>query len=297
MGKKGRGRKFFLIWALILLGFAAGVIFGVYFAGKSGPEKVAVKEGEKPVAKLIPPQVNIPEKPLEIEVARAPRVAIVIDDMGQDMKKLNELFKVDAPITVAVLPHLRYSKKVAVEAHFKKGWEVILHLPMEPKPHGSNGENGGISPGEGALFTNMSAEAVRAQVEDDLKDVPYAIGVNNHMGSRFTEDPELMRAVLSVVKKRSMFFLDSRTTPDSVADRVAREVGVKNADRNVFLDNTRDGKYIKGQIMELVSIARKRGKAIGIGHPYPETIEALKENISILRNEGINVVKLSELVE
>ncbi|MBI5493267.1 MAG: divergent polysaccharide deacetylase family protein [Deltaproteobacteria bacterium] len=296
MGRQRKNRGLLKWGGLLALGFIAGAAF-VFFLLENGYIQRPSPEVKPPIASIpeerpLPPEAPPPEAPQPPEAPPGyyPRVAIVIDDMGQDPKKLKELLKLKEPITIAVIPHLRYSREVALQAS-SNGLEVLLHLPMEPKDTEDN------DPGKGALLTAMSADEVRAQVEQDLKAVPNAIGVNNHMGSKFTEDEILMRAVLQVVKKKEMFFLDSRTSSNSVAGRLARELGVRNADRNVFLDNNRDVKYIKGQISELVSIARKRGKAIGIGHPYPETIEALKETVSGLDGKGIVIVKLSEIVE
>lgn len=281
------------------MGFLGGAL-SIFLLYNYGPlERPPGRGPERPVARLVPPVEVPPQKVLEAPpppelMPEYPRVAIVIDDMGQDMRVLDELFEVDAPITVAVLPHLRYSRRVAEEAHDKKGWEVLLHLPMEPK---GLSEGNGKNPGKGAVLTGMSKREVKRVVRDDLQEVPYASGVNNHMGSKFTEDEALMRAVLEVVKENGIFFLDSRTTASSVARRLALNTGVRFAGRNVFLDNSRDPDYIRGQIDKLVSIARKRGHAIAIGHPYPETIEILKETIPQLRKDGIGVVKLSEVMD
>ncbi len=295
MGRQRKNRGLLKWGGLFVLGFVAGAAF-VFFLFENGyiprpsPE-VTLPTAPKPEERPLPPEAPLaPEAPQPPEARYYPRVAIVIDDMGQDPKKLKELLMLKEPITIAVMPHLRYSREVASEA-YSNGLEVLLHLPMEPRDTEDH------DPGKGALLTAMSADEVRAQVERDLKSVPNAIGINNHMGSKFTEDEALMRAVLQVVKKKEMFFLDSRTSSNSVAGRLARELGVRNADRNVFLDNNRDVKYIKGQISELVSIAKKRGKAIGIGHPYPETIEALKETVSELDGKGIKIVRLSEIIE
>lgn len=292
MGRQRKNRGLLKWGGLFALAFIAGAAF-VFFLLENGYIS-------RPYPEVKPPEAPIPEKPTLPEAPKPPeappearyypKVAIVIDDMGQDPKKLKELLLLKEPITVAVIPYLRYSREVALQAS-SNGLEVLLHLPMEPKDTEEH------HPGKGALMTAMSAAEVKAQVERDLLSVPNAIGVNNHMGSKFTEDEILMRAVLQVVKKKEMFFLDSRTSSNSVAGRLARELGVRNADRNVFLDNNRDVEYIKGQIAELVSIARKRGKAVGIGHPYPETIEALKETVSGLEGKGVEIVRLSEIVE
>lgn len=296
MGKdrrKDKGGAGWKSWGLLLAGFLIGAAFIVilFRLGDFWKTPSPVKVVEKPV--IVPPKIELPQREIskpEKPLGEYPKVAIVIDDMGQDLNKLNQLFQLHEPITIAVMPNLRYSRETADRAS-NHGLEVLLHLPMEPKDLKDN------NPGKGALFTRMTQDEIRNTIEKDLKTVPHAIGVNNHMGSRFTENEASMKTVLLLVKKKDMFFLDSRTTPNSVGEKMAREIGVRNAGRNVFLDNTREDKYIKGQISELISIAKKRGRAIAIGHPYPETIEALSETVSKLNNSGIKVVKLSELEE
>lgn len=210
--------------------------------------------------------------------------------MGYGMKKLRELLEVDAPITVAVLPHLKNSREVALEAH-ENGREVLLHLPMEPR------DSSNYDPGEGALLTTMDEDEVLRLLKTAIEGVPFLSGVNNHMGSKFTEDEELMRVVLKVVKESGIYFLDSKTTEASVASTVAKELGVKTASRNIFLDNSRDEEYIRGQFSELIAVAGKNGRAVAIGHPYPETIAVLTELVPHLKDQGVEVVALSELVE
>jgi polysaccharide deacetylase 2 family uncharacterized protein YibQ len=298
MAKKNSSKGFILTVALVFLGVIVGVASAVFLFIYVLPDKSGPKEPLTKLSKHIPEELPKIARPEEENIPLPhikPRVAIVIDDMGADLKRMRELFDVDAQITVAVLPYLRHSKKVATEAHNSRGWEVILHLPMEPK--GFDAGETGKNPGKGALFTNMSVADIKAQVEDDIKDVPFADGINNHMGSRFTEDTALMKVVLGVAKGHRLFFLDSRTTADSVAGKAAQAMGVKSAERAVFLDNTRDVDYVKKQVAELVSVAKHKGSAIAIGHPYPETIIALKESVGYLKENGIEVVRLSELVK
>lgn len=290
MAKTGRKDKGPFRLGLVVIGVVAGIIVGAFlikFSGSPTELPQPVVKAAAPLTGAQPDKTAIPKPVL--------RVAIVIDDMGSDLKKLNELFEVDAPLTVAVLPFQRYSKAVATKIHLRKGWEVILHLPMEPK--GLSLGDSDKNPGKGALLTSMSAREVVRQTLAGINDVPYAGGVNNHMGSKFTEDAVLMRAALNVMMQNKLYFLDSRTSASSIAGKIAREMGIRNADRSVFLDNTRDAKYIKGQLDELVIMARRKGKAIAIGHPYPETIAALKSNISFLKEQGVEVVKLSDLVD
>lgn len=287
-------------WAIAAIGFVAGAAlvlvilkFTDYFEkpGKPVSPSASIPPEERPAP---PPLVTPPPAPEEIPPKvpekTGPMLAIVIDDMGRDINILRELAEVGAPVTVAVLPNLKHSKETAEEAH-SKGIEVILHLPMEPRDLKGN------DPGKGALLTAMGPEEIRKRIEADLSQVPYAKGANNHMGSRFTEDKDDMRTVLKALKERDMYFLDSRTSPASVAGKLAREVGIKNFDRNVFLDNNQDVAYIKRQLAEAISISKKKGKAIAIGHPHPETIQALKESVSELNANGVRVVPLSELME
>lgn len=293
-------------WALLVLGFIAGAAFVFALLRYGGFEIETPRPKPKPAARVAPPPAappleevkppaveetpREPTAPAVIEVPRpSAKLAIVIDDMGTDMKKLRELVSLGSPVTIAIMPNMRFSKETSMEAS-SKGLEVIMHMPMEPKDVSDN------NPGTDALLTAMTAEEIKALMEAGFKTVPDAIGINNHMGSKFTEDAAHMEAVLQLVKKKNMFFLDSRTSANSVGARLARQIGVRNAYRNVFLDNNRDVKYIKGQIAEAAKIARKRGKAIAIGHPYPETLQALRESVPGLDDTGIEVVRLSEII-
>lgn len=285
MAAQKRSKSNIGVLALVAaLGFIVGAAVVLLVAKYSG-----VRITGQPPA---PPQVaEAPAKPRAVppEKPAGPRVAIVIDDLGADLARLKELIEINAPLTMAVLPHLAHSTESAFNAH-TAGREVIMHLPMEPE------EIGVHDPGPGALLVSMTDAEVARVIEDDLGTVPYATGVNNHMGSRFTADAERMRAALEVIRDKRMFFLDSRTTPDSVAMSVASDLGIKTAGRSVFLDNTREDAYIEGQINELVRAAGRNGSAIAIGHPYPETVRTLAKVVPNLKSAGVEVVPLSELV-
>lgn len=300
MARKKKGSS--LSWLLLALGFAVGVgaaLFFFKFFVASGPKAPPVKPPERavrapeplsPAYPSVPPAAPEPEPVPETVVKPARvRLAIIIDDMGPDIRKLKELLEVGGDITVAVMPDMRDSARISNLAN-SRGLDVIVHMPMEPKEAGEH------NPGDGALLVAMTPEEIRARVEEGMKTVPGAIGMNNHMGSKFTEDSGGMREVLQVVKKKDMLFVDSRTTAKSVAGSMARELGVPSADRNVFLDNTRDVEYIKGQLSEAVRHAKKNGRAVAIGHPYPETIRALKEAVPALASQGVDVVGVSEVV-
>lgn len=303
MARKKKGSSF--SWLLLALGFAAGVGAALFLfryfvapvpkAPPVKPPEQAARVPETPPAAypVATPVERAPEPEAVPETVVKPpvraRLAIIIDDMGPDIRKLKELLEVGGDVTVAVMPDMRDSARISSLAS-SKGLDVIVHMPMEPREPGEH------DPGDGALLVAMTPDEIRAKVESGMKTVPDAIGINNHMGSRFTENPGGMRAVLQVVKKKDMLFIDSRTTPNSVAGRMARELGVPSADRDVFLDNTKDVEYIKRQLSEAVRQARRNGSAIAIGHPYPETIKALREAVPALASQGVDVVGVSEVV-
>jgi polysaccharide deacetylase 2 family uncharacterized protein YibQ len=201
-----------------------------------------------------------------------------------------DFLSLEAPLSFSVFPFAPHSREFAKRAT-KEGRDVLLHIPMEPKGYPA------LDPGKGGLLTTMKRKELLSQLEKDFSNVPYVKGVNNHMGSRFTEDPELMRIVLEGIKEKDLFFLDSRTTPKTVGFKVARELGIKTGQRSVFLDNERDVSKIKARISELIELSRRNGGAIGIGHPHPETIQALREILPSLKENGVELVPVSSLLE
>jgi len=217
------------------------------------------------------------------------KVAIIIDDMGYQKEMADRIMNLNFPVTVSVLPFLPYSRYVAQLAK-EKGMTVLLHLPMEP--HNSN-----VDPGKGAIFSTMSEQEIRAKFLANWQDVPYVSGVSNHMGSKITENRDIMKIILSEIKEKNLYFIDSMTSPDSVGYQLSREMGIKTAQRTVFLDNEQDIDYIGNQIDVLKEFALKYGSAIAIGHPYCNTIDTLMEAYLTFPAEGIEIVKLEELLE
>lgn len=218
-------------------------------------------------------------------------VAIVIDDLGQDLKPARELASISKRITFSVMPGLPQSKKVAELAR-KNGNELFLHLPMEPRD--TNGKRASV----GTLRANMTPMEFMSTIADDIASVPGAVGVNNHEGSGLTENREAMKFLMAELKARELKFLDSLTSSKSIAYATAKEFGLKAAKRDVFLDN--DGEHaaaIRKQLDELVRVAKKNGKAIGIGHPHPATIAELKTWIADAGDEGIEIVPVSKLMQ
>ncbi len=218
-----------------------------------------------------------------------PRVAIIIDDLGQDLATARDLLDINLQLTFSVMPHTENARQVAELAH-RRGREVMLHIPMEPINYPV------ADPGADALFVGMSRKTVQQKVRSYLQQVPHVAGANNHMGSRYTEVQPDMSAVLDVLRSKQLFFVDSRTSARSVAAGAARQAGVSFAARDVFLDNVRDVEAIAREVRKLAGLARRRGQAIGICHPYPQTIAALRREAGLLRSQGVEVVPASSLV-
>jgi polysaccharide deacetylase 2 family uncharacterized protein YibQ len=226
-----------------------------------------------------------------ISSARAgtrPRLAIIIDDIGYDRLGAEAFFALPYPFTVSVLPNLPYSTELAEEAQ-RFGYKVMLHLPMEST-------NGDAKPEAIELRVGMSQEEVGRVLSRMLETVPYASGVNNHQGSRATTDPQLMSEVMLALRERDMFFVDSRTAPNSVAYSVARRSGVPSAYRTVFLDDIQTREATLQQLTLAEREAQKEGWAIAIGHPHPTTLHALAEFLPALESRGVHLVFVSELV-
>jgi hypothetical protein len=215
------------------------------------------------------------------------KIAIVLDDWGYSKKLVNKTLGLKTPVTFSVLPNLAYSTYVAKEAH-QAGYEVILHLPMESKSH--------LAAEKEYLNSQMNEEEISAFLEKSLESVPYADAVSNHQGSKATEDKELMQRFFVILSAKDLFFLDSCVTYDSCAAPTAADCGLKTLTRNVFLDNKSDFDYIKGQFEELQEKALERGEAVGIGHARATTIEALEKLIPEAKENNIEFIFLSELL-
>ena len=221
--------------------------------------------------------------------AGAKRVAILIDDIGYDPEALRRLLAIEAPLAFSVLPHTPHARSSAEAAH-RAGREVLLHLPMEP--HGFPDRD----PGRGALFSSMTAQEIRRTLLEDLKSVPHARGVNNHMGSKFMEKRVPVRVVFGLLRERGLYFVDSLTTEASVARELASEASLRFAQRDRFIDDAEDRSRAAVYLAELLHARDTRGELLLIAHPYPETISALEDAIPRFPAAGIRLVRLSDLV-
>ncbi|UCF73492.1 MAG: divergent polysaccharide deacetylase family protein [Deltaproteobacteria bacterium] len=217
-----------------------------------------------------------------------PKIGIIIDDLGYDSSLAKAFIEFDLPLTFSVLPFAPSARSIARKAR-KEGRETMLHLPMEPINYPA------INPGDGVLLVSMDKEMILEILNRDLSQVPFVAGVNNHMGSRFTENEEKMAVVLGALKTRDLYFIDSRTSGNSVAFEAAKEMALRTACRDIFLDNDLSDDALKVQVERLLSLARHKGRAIGIGHPHEETLMFLKKYQSTINNEA-EVVPVSNLV-
>jgi len=238
---------------------------------------------------VITPSIAASRAPAE-NLSGAPRLAIVIDDLGRDPSAAAAVLALPFPLTASVLPNLPFSADVADRA-YRRGDHVMLHLPME-----AESESGAAQPEAVELRVGMNADQVRSILANMLATVPHAAGVNNHEGSRATADPALMNALMPAIRARGLYFIDSRTTAATVAYDAAESAGVPAASRKVFLDDTPTREAVLAQLELAARDARRDGSAIAIGHPRPATIAALAEGLPRLRADGVRIVFASELV-
>ncbi|WP_420798639.1 divergent polysaccharide deacetylase family protein [Paenibacillus beijingensis] len=219
------------------------------------------------------------------------RVAVVIDDLGNAMDGTEQMLQLPIKLTVAVMPFMQTTKADAEHAH-KLGRDVIVHMPMEP----NRGKAKWLGPG--AITADMSDEEVRKRVEQAIDDVPYAIGMNNHMGSKVTVNERIMRVVLMVCRERGLFFLDSRTAYKSVIPKIGRQVGVPVIGNDVFLDDVYSAGHVAGQIRVLQKFLESHRDAVTIGHVGPPgkiTSAVLLRSIPAMKRHT-EFVRLSELL-
>ena len=216
------------------------------------------------------------------------RIAIVIDDLGLDQDMSRQLALVEGPLTLAFLPYAE-GLQAQTEMVRRSGHEVLVHLPMEPK-------NAGADPGPNALLSTVDQLEFERRLEWNLNRFEGFVGINNHMGSALTENPSLMVRLMVYLRKNGYLFLDSLTSPNSVGIRAATATGVPHIARDIFLDNERNIASILAQLYKTERIAKKRGYAIAIGHPYPETMKALQFWSAKLDQKAFRLVTISQLV-
>ena len=289
-----------LLIALIVLSVAA-IVYVIMFHREETvlvsplPEQKKQTVKQKAVAKEKPQALTPAEEELVIAKITPPRltlkqVAIIIDDIGYDMTPVHELLRIDADITFAILPLLAHSREAADMLH-KANRETLLHLPMEPLSYPKE------KPGNGALFLDMNDEEIIFQLGKNLASVPYVSGVNNHMGSKFMADEERLLLVFKQLKKKDLFFIDSRTTNNSKTTAASQKAHLTVASRKIFLDNDRDYSKIYQILMDVGNAPAGNSPLIVIGHPYPETIRAIRDANKFFREKGVSIVPVSKLMK
>jgi polysaccharide deacetylase 2 family uncharacterized protein YibQ len=281
MAKPGKGKA--------ALGLAVLALGAWWLLHRPSPEAVLRPDrpaaAPSPVPALSPAVTAAPEAPSPVP-APGPRLALVIDDWGYQSRPVEVLPSMGIPLTTAVLPSLPFSQAAAEAAH-ALGDEVILHCPMEAL--------GRVPEEKGTLKVGMSTAQLRALLEKNWDSIPYADGLNNHQGSKATENAALVAVVAAFVKEKGVFFLDSVTTAKSVVPAAAKAAGIPWASRRVFLDDLDQPGAIRAQLARAAAIARRTGTCIAIGHPRANTLAALRQEGPRLQAEGIQLVHVSDL--
>ena len=310
---------FLIAGAVALMGF--GVVFGVTLDLATRPAKQAAavpQAAPKPSRQYVPankiqlepeaePQqasilsTNPPseikplaQQALTMNAVPSPRagdivLAIVIDDMGLDRPRAVKMISLDGPLTLSLMTYADGLPSLVTQAR-ERGHEVMAHLPMEPLDPKEN-------PGPGALRVSMDEATIRKTLAADLDGWSGYVGINNHMGSKFTKDRVRMNIVMEELKARGLLWLDSKTIGDTVGPQAAKAAGVPYVERDVFLDNTETVEAVTAQLEALVTTAKAHGSAIGIGHPHDATFTALRAWLPHLAGRGITLVPVTETLK
>ncbi len=270
---------------LVVLVIVAGLV--AHFLLPQRPAKVrsiTTNVLKPPRFEIYPKEEKHPYKPvikskIKPKAGRLNKIAIIIDDVGYDRHIIEKFLVLDTVLTFSILPYSPFEKSIAKAAH-AKGFEVMLHLPMEPN------EYPGVDPGPGALLTTMSPDKLILQLNTDLNKVPLIKGVNNHMGSKMTTVSVQLYQIFSILKQKNLFFIDSRTTPDTLCRPSARMFHLPFAQRDVFIDHIQKPDFIQKQLNRLLQIANNHGEAIGIAHPHEMTYDVLKAMLPLLKKKA-----------
>lgn len=214
------------------------------------------------------------------------KIAIVIDDIGY---RATDKLALSLPkqVTFSVLPHTPFGRSLAEQGN-KQNREILLHVPMESINN--------LTLGPGALTANMSEQSVQSSLAASIADIPYVIGVNNHMGSKLTQMSEPMGWTMQFLKENDLFFLDSKTSQYSQAEYIAQQAGIPSLHRNIFLDNEINEAYIEKQFLKLIRMSKRDGIVVAIAHPHPETISVLERMIPLLADKDIELISISEML-
>ena len=287
--KRRKSRK------LILLVIFFGLVFSLtwFFFIRSKPtEKMVVQPMPPPplpAAKETGEAKKEKEEKEKEKTLPPARLALIIDDGGYGIDRVKELLGMGKPMTFAILPNTPHARKVALMA-YENGEQVMLHLPMEPR------ESDRYSLEQDTVLAGMDRGDIQNILQKDLAQIPHVRGVNNHMGSKATEDTAVMQVLMEVLKKEGLFYIDSHTSSHTVGPQMARQAGVAFGSNDRFIDPEKDLQAIKKAIRQVMQKAKKEGKTIAIGHPHPLTVQAIREMIPEIEKAGIKLVFASEVV-
>lgn len=220
--------------------------------------------------------------------AQAASLLIILDDMGNNQQRGEQAIALTAPLNLAFLPHTPQAKQLAEQA-YQHGHGIMLHLPMASLTHKKLGPGG--------LYPNMDKATLQRSFNDSLASIPHVQGFNNHMGSLLTQQLLAMQWVMESAKEHNLFFVDSLTTPESVAAQEADKAGIPTLKRHVFLDNERTEEALKKQFSEAVYLAKKQGYAVLIGHPYPETLAFLEQALVQLLPQNVQLMRIDQFLQ
>lgn len=231
-----------------------------------------------------------PTEAVFADASDRPVISIIIDDIGYRLREDLRAIGLPGQVAFAIMPHSPHARKMSALAN-EMGKEVLLHMPMQAMEEDKN-----EFLGPGALTLQMTQEEFNRTLDNGLRSIPHAIGVNNHMGSLLTRHPGHMGWLMASLKNRNKFYIDSVTSSHSVAGAVARENQLPFLSRDVFLDNVQSHNDIQKQFNELVKIAKSKGVAIGIGHPHPATLTVLSKNLLLLDNYGVKLISPGQML-
>ena len=251
----------------------------------STPEPVVASETE---AEADQENASPPETEAADSYPEQAVIAILIDDLGYNRQGMEASLALPKEVALAILPETPYAQKTAIASQEQQRI-TLLHAPMENQRE--------LALGPGGLYAKMTKEELKTTLKKDLDGLPGIQGVNNHMGSLLTTKADSMTWVMEVLQGRSLFFIDSLTSPKSVAEKIAKQHGLKTVTRDVFLDNIRTEQAIDKQFSRLIKLARRHGSALAIGHPYPETTSYLKKRLESLGQDGVVLVPLSKILQ
>lgn len=258
--------------------FGRDAVLMALFSARRRPSFESLRRPSLAPKPLIPPAVYL----------KKPQVALIIDDVGLLQEPVKQFLKLNAPLTFSVLPGGKYSRSQAEEA-MQRGFEILLHLPLEPL-------DPKIDPGPGAIYSYFTPEEILQRLRRNLEAVPGVVGVSNHMGSKGTQDPKLMELIMKELKSEGLFFVDSKTIHTSIVSVVAVAKGVPVATRDLFIDHN-GVKDIENQLKKLQEMAVRKGSAVGIAHARPGVAEAIGKFLPCFAAAGVEIVPVSKVVE